>query len=145
MYYYYKYKICLIFILKVIYAISPTFTAMAQEPIVGTAPDIHLEKGTRGTLPCKLERDVAMVSWSRGQSPKTADILIMLSLYNEWRKAGPGYIEGLFDVDTNFSLIIWDVSVEDQGDYFCEVLDLNTGRSFWNSTVVSVFGKSENR
>ena len=61
--------------------------------------------------------------------------------YAAGEKQGKGYDEGLFDVTTELSLIIKNVSIPDEGRYFCEVSDFETGILFRNYTDVTVFGK----
>ena len=113
---------------------------------VGTDPQIVLLMGDRAELPCRVERVVGLVTWSRGFSPSTADILVRYKFYdNVWTKVGWGYDTGLYDIHTNFSLVINNVVVDDDdGYFFCEILDWETGRNFWNKTDVIVYGMCQN-
>ena len=102
-----------------------------------------LQKGSRGLLPCRVDRGVGLVTWSQGYSPSTAEILLRYKLYNDkWTKGGDGYDSGLYDIHANFSLVIKNVMIaDDDGYFFCEILDLETGQNFWNTTDVLVYGK----
>ena len=96
-------------------------------------------------------RHAAMPRWrgrsleSRGVKAsnyrQTKILLVYQHHDNMWMKAGYGYAEGIYDVEANFSLIINDVMIENDGYYFCEILDVDTGRSFANKTRVEVFGE----
>ena len=104
--------------------------------------EAKLGRGGRGELPCRVQRNVARVTWSKGPELKTAQILLVYQQDdNDWIKAGYGYIEELYDIEANFSLIINDVMFEHGDYYFCEILDIDTGRSFANKTRVEIFGK----
>ena len=114
---------------------------------MGTDVHIVLEMGDRAELPCRVERVVGLVTWSRGFSPSTADILVRYKFYdNVWTKVGWGYDTGLYDIHTNFSLVINSVMVDDDdGYFFCEILDRETGLNFWNTTDVIVYGVYPNK
>ena len=58
-----------------------------------------------------------------------------------WGKGGPGYDSGLYDIHSNFSLIINSVSVEDNDHFMCELVVRGNLDPFENSTNVTVFGK----
>ena len=114
-----------------------------MEVIVSTDPEVVLQKGERGVLPCRVSREVGTVTWSRGPELTTADILITLQLPHngEFIKAGQGYEDKLYDIDDNFSLIINEARIYNNGNYFCDVLDLDSGRPITNNTNVIVFGE----
>ena len=110
--------------------------------LVDTDQQVRLLMGSQGMLPCRVEREVARVTWSKGIQLQTAKILLVYQHHdNMWMKAGYGYAEGIYDVKANFSLIINDVMMKHDGYYFCEILDVDTGRSFSNKTRVEVFGE----
>ena len=112
--------------------------------LVGTDPQVIVRKGTRGVLPCRVEREVNAVTWSRGPSDTTAAILVIQRIVSkEWITEGPGYLTGEYDMEDDYSLIIDDVGVEDNDDFFCAILDKDTGRNFVNKTSVMVYGKRE--
>ena len=111
--------------------------------LVGTDPLATLRMGSRGVLPCRIDREVNAVTWSRGRSETTAEILVILRIFNkQWVKEGPGYSTKKYDMDDENSLIIESVEVEDDEDFFCAILDKDTGRNFVNKTRVTVYGKT---
>ena len=116
---------------------------VTAEEYVGTEPVVILKKGSRGLLPCKVDRDVGAIYWHRGTSQlTTATLLVAFQYYKgEWQKTGQGFLDGLFDIYDNFTLVIKEVTVEDNDYFFCEILDLDTGTTFTNQTSVEVFGK----
>ena len=63
--------------------------------------------------------------------------------FNVGERVGPGYDEGRFNISEDYSLVIEDVEIEDEGRYFCEASDTKTGRNSLNYSDVTVFGKSE--
>ena len=114
-----------------------------MEVIVSTDPEVVLQKGERGVLPCRVGREVGAVTWSRGPEITTADIVIALQLLpnGEFIKAGQGDDDELYDISDNFSLIIIESTIDNNGNYFCDVLDLDSGQPIVNNTNVIVFGK----
>ena len=109
-----------------------------------TEPEVVLQKDTRGMLPCRVDPsvDVGLVFWSSGLTLSTAGIVVHMSLLSEKRtKSGTGYEAGLYDIDDEFSLIINNASVEDNGNFFCEISEKGTGALSHNHTNVVVFGK----
>ena len=69
------------------------------------------------------------------------DLLVSLDqYYRVGERSGPGYDRGRYNMTNDYSLIIHDVSVEDEGTYICEVSDFETGRVFRNYTNVTVTG-----
>ena len=120
------------------------FVSGSASPVyVSTDKEIVLEKGSQGILPCRVERDVGLVTWSQGYTPSTAEILLRYKFYNKkWTKGGDGFDNELYDIHTNFSLVIKNVRIsDDDGYFFCEILDIETGRNFWNNTDVIVYGE----
>ena len=117
-------------------------SAFATGPYVGTKPQITLQKGTEGVIPCKIEDAVYAVYWSKGSTASTAKTIVMLdNHFNAGQRVGAGYDEGRFNISEDFSLVIEDVQVADEGRYFCEGSDSKTGRNFLNHSDVSVYGK----
>ena len=113
---------------------------------VDTEHEVVLKKDSRGVLPCRVNRsvDVGIVVWSRGPRLSTGEILVSMSLWSGTRnKLGTGYEAGLYNIDDNddFSLIIKNVSVEDNDSFFCEISEKGTGALSHNHTNVLVFGK----
>ena len=69
------------------------------------------------------------------------DLLVALDQhYQVGERSGPGYDEGRYNMTNDYSLIIHDVSVEDEGRYICEISDFETGQVFRNYTEVTVTG-----
>ena len=105
---------------------------------------VILEKGTQGVLPCKVDSDIAAVwyFWSKGPTIATAELLLAFDPEDNV-KQGSGYETGFYDMDATFSLIINNVRVEDNDNFFCEISELGTGTISVNQTKVVVFGKSK--
>ena len=97
--------------------------------------------GTRGLLPCDLARDkgIAFAYWYTGLT-FSAELIVNGYADNEWKKSGPGYDSGSYDITNNFSLIINSVSVEDNDQFTCEIVYLD-GQNAQKSLNVSVFSK----
>ena len=118
------------------------FIAASSEVFVDTDRQAKLLRGDRGMLPCRVQREVNTVTWSKGLTPQTAQTLVIYKHYNnEWSKFGPGYNGGLYDIHVNFSLVIHNVTIQDNGSFFCEILDKVIGQNYWNVTDVLVYGK----
>ena len=111
---------------------------------VDTEPEVVLQKDTRGMLPCRVNPsvDVGIVFWSRGSTLSTGETVVTMSILGGTKiKSGTGYGSGLYDVDDELSLIINNVSVEDNDNFFCEISEEGTGDLSHNQTYVAVFGK----
>ena len=65
-----------------------------------------------------------------------------LDLFSVGKRYGPGYEAGMFNITDDYSLVIKDVKVQDEGIYICSFSDYQTGIIFRNSTRVSVQGKT---
>ena len=116
------------------------------EVFVSMDPHITLQNGDKGALPCRVDRQVHSVTWSKGHVVQTADVLLLMQFDDKGsRKAGQGYVDGLYDIDANFTLFIHHVNVTNNGLYFCEILDLESGQNYLNYTDVNVFGMLANR
>ena len=95
-------------------------------------------------LPCRVQREVGSVTWSKGPQLKGAEIIVIYqNLKGGWEKTIYGDIEGLYDIESNFSLVINNVMVEHSDLFYCDVLDTGSGRSISNHTNVQVFGKHD--
>ena len=104
-------------------------------------PSVALEEGSRAELLCDYQRDAIAVYWKKGNTSSTAVYVIILDLqYNKGQRSGPGYEEGRFYMTDNYTLIIEEVRVDDEGRYFCEVSDDLLGKIFRNYTDVAVVG-----
>ena len=99
-----------------------------------------LRKGTRGLLPCSVNRAVDIAWWRKGLTAELAKEIIRLDVASGQR-SGQGYDDGSFTISDNFSLILMDPRVEDEGRYFCEVFIGELGTGLRNYTDVEIFGK----
>ena len=114
----------------------------SMEVIVGTDPEVVLQTGERGMLPCRVGREVAQVTWSRGPELSMAAVLTILQFLNgKVYKTSQGYADGLYDITDDFTLIINESTIDHIGNYFCEILDSDSGRPIANNTNVIVFGE----
>ena len=112
----------------------------ASQRIVDTEPEVIMQKGTRGELPCRVDISVALLFWYKGPRLSGAQTIIIMDAQTK-QKEGDGYSSGHYDVGGNFSLIINEVNVEDNDNFYCEISELETGSPFNNRTSVVVFGK----
>ncbi|XP_071503096.1 uncharacterized protein [Diadema antillarum] len=116
------------------FQISSNSTLMTVfSPVVYTAPSVRV--WTRGNihLPCHFEEEPLAVFWVKES---------MSNQQLETRKAS--FFDGnfaskteRFNIDENYSLIISDVHVEDEGSYYCQLV-LGSFEVFLNSTFLSV-------
>ena len=135
------YKFSFAFLLYVLMSHSFLVTGEFE---VDTEPEVVLQKDTRGVLPCRVNPnvDVGVVFWSRGSTLSTGELVVTMSIFGGTKiKFGTGYGSGLYDIDDELSLIIKNVSVEDNGSFFCEISEEGTGDLSHNQTYVAVFGK----
>ena len=125
-----------------ILVLSMVALAEADDPLVGTVSSVTLKEGSRGELICNYQRDALAVYWKKGHSSSTAVHVIILDLeYNKGQRSGPGYEDGRFNMTDNYTLVINDVMIKDEGRYFCEVSDDDLGKLIRNYTDVHVIGK----
>ena len=57
-------------------------------------------------------------------------------------KTWPGNDKGFYDIGADFSLLIREVTVEMEGKYFCERMDLRGAPNDYSGVIVNVFGKN---
>eukprot|EP00057_Strongylocentrotus_purpuratus_P015729 XP_011670203.1 PREDICTED: uncharacterized protein LOC105441089 [Strongylocentrotus purpuratus] len=108
-------------------------------PVVETIPEITVTFGEEGLLKCAYERKSFAVYWRFVSDSSYGDLLVALDQYYQvGERSGPGYDEGRFNMTNDFSLLIHDVTVKDEGRYICEVSDFETGVVFRNYTDVTV-------
>ena len=109
---------------------------------VSTKPEVHLEKGSIGVIPCKVDTvdDIAGVEWSKTSLDNDA-LVILANIDGQWQEGGPGYDQGSYNMALNFSLIINDVGIEDNELFFCRVTPSSFTTKVTNQTNVYVFGK----
>ncbi|XP_072176990.1 uncharacterized protein [Diadema setosum] len=102
-------------------------------PLVGTVPNVQGWKGEDIRLPCIIPEEPLAVYWDKEstlhQQPRTTKA----TFYN-------GDFESRderFYIERNFSLVITDLKVADEGLYHCEVV-LNNLERFENSVLTTV-------
>ena len=97
-----------------------------------------VQKGRVGVVPCQVDIRPRRVSWVTGAN----DTLVSMDLSRRVaERSGPVYEEGLFNITSEYSLLINDVKILHEDSYFCEVTDFDTGHLFRNVTRLNVFGK----
>ncbi|XP_072166121.1 uncharacterized protein [Diadema setosum] len=111
-----------------------------EEIVVTTEPEVKLQQGLPGSVPCSVTRKVSVVFWKKGDTIDTATTVVILdTFYNNGEISGPGFEDGEFTVASNYSLIFTTARSEDSGRYFCEVYDDETGVLYRNYSDVTVF------
>ena len=101
-----------------------------------------LQIGARGLLLCEVQGNVGYIHWRKGPISFNNPPLILFSPnVNGSNKEGPGYESGFYDVTEDFSLVINNVTIENEDTYICTVHDVTTKTLFSNETEVNVFGK----
>ena len=68
-------------------------------------------------------------------------ILRYIQEHEDWRMYLTENVESSYDIDANFSLIIQNVTIDNEDVYYCDVFDLDTGKVETNEIDVAVFGK----
>ena len=109
----------------------------AQASVVETQPFAELRIGSTALLSC-AGNERGTVYWNKGDNPSTAKNLVFID--SEGEKGGPGFDEGLFDMDNNHSLVIRNVSTRTEGRYYCEAASTKTYELFRGYTDVTVYG-----
>ena len=110
--------------------------------IVGTEPQVALQKGSTGLLPCDVKEAVEYVQWIKGPVPfNNQPIITYYPHIDGSKKVGSGYTQGLYDITVNFSLIITKVEIDNEDTYFCTAHVIATKELSSNTTDVNVFGK----
>ncbi|XP_071505931.1 uncharacterized protein [Diadema antillarum] len=102
--------------------------------VVGTAPNVRGWKGEKIRLRCDIQEEPVAVVWVK------ESILHLQELRTTKAKFIDGNFESReerFDIDENFSLIISDIEVTDEGLYHCQVV-LKNFDAFENSTFMTI-------
>ena len=88
------------------------------------------------------DTEIATVIWNTGPALSGTDAIIIFEHINDlWNKIpGPNVSSDSYDINSNFSLIINEVSIEDDGIFYCHVFDKDANR-FVKYTKLIVFGK----
>ncbi|XP_072172355.1 uncharacterized protein [Diadema setosum] len=101
--------------------------------VIGTAPNVQGWKGEDIRLPCAIQEEPLIALWVKerilGQQQRTIKARFADRNFES--------LEKRFDIDKNFSLVISDLQVADEGHYYCQVLLKNT-QSFENSTIMLI-------
>ncbi|XP_072175159.1 uncharacterized protein [Diadema setosum] len=102
-----------------------------RRSVVGTIPTIQGWKGEDIRLPCDIQEDPFAVYWVKERTSvhQTEKATFLDGVFESREKR--------FNMDKNFSLIISDVEVADEGRYLCQVAVMNRD-SFRNSTLLTV-------
>ena len=99
---------------------------------------LTVERGSSTELPCGYDHEVNTVFW-RKENSSAVDAEQIATLYSNGSRIGhPGFDTRRFDITSNYSLVINDVRLEDEGLYFCQVLDSALDETFGNYTYVKV-------
>ncbi|XP_072173161.1 uncharacterized protein [Diadema setosum] len=101
--------------------------------VVGTAPNVQGWKGEDIRLPCDIQEEPLTVQWVKGSISDQQQRTLKAEFFGGELDS----LEERFDIDKNFSLVITDLEVADEGLYYCEVLLKNT-QSFGNSTIMTI-------
>ena len=109
---------------------------------VVTQPEVFFRKGSRGLLPCSLdrERDIVYIHWYKGATFQ-GYLFRYEYLHGALTKIFSGDESGYYDLNANFSLVIDPVRVDDNDQFTCEIVVEGILDPFQNSTNISVFGK----
>ena len=113
------------------------------EPVVRTTPTVDVVKGYQTILKCSYSTSVQSVTWLKADtSGKNAQRIIATIHFTNGtaEKSGCGYNAGRFDITNNFSLILKEAVMEDDGRHRCEVLDSKTSALRSNHTDLTVIG-----
>ncbi|XP_072182155.1 uncharacterized protein [Diadema setosum] len=112
--------------------ITSVFCSLAAE-VVDTAPIVQGWKGEDIRLPCYFESEPQVVVWVKEsisrQQPRT--------IKADFRDGTFDSLEERFEIDTDFSLVITDLNVADEGLYICQVV-LKNFETVENTKVFTV-------
>ena len=100
-----------------------------------------LGRGVQGVLPCQINlTEIFSVFWKKGNAFSSAEEIITLVIFmNAGDRNGPGYDAGTFNISNNYSLVIHDVQIANEGRYFCAVTTLDDS-IIYEPSVLSVYG-----
>ncbi|XP_071505583.1 uncharacterized protein [Diadema antillarum] len=129
-------KYDLVLLLALISAVSRGPAAEAS--VVSTAPTVRGWKGEDIRLRCDVEEEPFGVYWDmvstlQGQQRRTTKATFFDGV--------PESREERFNIDENFSLVITELEVADEGRYYCEAV-LQNLESVSNSTFMTVSSKA---
>ncbi|XP_072175781.1 butyrophilin-like protein 1 [Diadema setosum] len=101
--------------------------------VVGTAPTAVGWKGGDIQLPCSLQEEPFAVYWIKENRSDPDQLIYKAIFYN----GDLTIIEERFNIMTNFSLVITELEVADEGHYHCQVV-LESFKDYSNSTRLTV-------
>ncbi|XP_072164334.1 uncharacterized protein [Diadema setosum] len=114
-------------------AIAVFCSHYGEASVVGTAPNVQGWKGEDIRLPCDFQEDPLAVFWFK---ERISD--------QQQRTTKAEFIDGefqsreeRFDIDKNFSLVITNLEVADEGHYYCQVVLKNT-QIVENTTIITI-------
>ena len=114
-----------------------SYSGKASGINVDNKTTVLLQKGIRKTLPCEVKVRTDTIYWLKGPT-----LILRYVLQNgDWRKYLTENVGGSYDIDPNKSLIIQNVTVDDEDLFHCQVFDLDTGKVETDEINVLVFGK----
>ena len=123
--------------LNVLFVWYISYSGKASDINVANETRVLLQMGITGTLPCEVKVRTDTILWLKGSTG-----ILRYVLENEvWRKHLTTDLEGSYDIDANFSLVIQNVTTYNDGTYYCEVFDLDTGKVETDELNVVVYGK----
>ncbi|XP_072171764.1 uncharacterized protein [Diadema setosum] len=101
--------------------------------LVGNAPNVQGWKGENIRLPCGIQEKPLAVVWVQERISEEQQRTIKAEFVDgDFRSR-----EERFDIDKNFSLVITDLEVADEGHYYCQVV-LKNFENFDNSTLLTI-------
>ncbi|XP_072178727.1 uncharacterized protein [Diadema setosum] len=101
--------------------------------VVGTAPNVQGWKGKDIQLPCAIQEEPLVVQWVKERITDQQQRTVKATFIDGEFLS----LEERFDIDKNFSLVIPNLEVADEGRYYCEVL-LKNSQAFENSTFMTI-------
>ncbi|XP_063960213.1 uncharacterized protein LOC135155235 [Lytechinus pictus] len=97
---------------------------------------VKLEVGQSGRVPCRVKIRPKKVSWVTS----SGEALVFIDLSNSViTRGGSGYEQNMFNISREYSLVIYNVTIQNEGLYLCVVADRDTGTSYDDSTALDVF------
>ncbi|XP_071494942.1 uncharacterized protein [Diadema antillarum] len=124
-----------IFYLFLLLTLTATTFCDQNIKVVGTAPNVQGWKGEDILLPCDIQQqqEPLAVYWDKESILHPDQKTPMAEYFHENFES----LEERFDIDKNFSLVISNLEVADEGRYYCLVLLKNT-QSFDSFTILTI-------
>ncbi|XP_063959183.1 leucine-rich repeats and immunoglobulin-like domains protein 2 [Lytechinus pictus] len=90
-----------------------------------------------GRVPCQVNIRPRKVSWFGSRN----EMLVFIDLSKDSIViGGTGYKDGLFHITGEYSLVIYNVKIQQEGLYFCVVTDYDTGVTYQDDSLLTVIG-----